>query len=51
VIALLFVIFSGMALFFSQVDIYLYNEIFPYKMYILAAALVYNFTSTEKWRP
>jgi uncharacterized membrane protein len=48
VIALLFVIFSGMALFFSQVDIYVYNEIFPYKMYILGAALIYNFTVHRK---
>jgi hypothetical protein len=48
VIALVFVIFSGMALFLSQVQIYLINEIFPIKMYLLAAALVYNFTIHRK---
>jgi len=44
VIALLFVLFSGVALFLSQVDVYRVNLIFPIKMYVLAAALVYNFT-------
>jgi Family of unknown function (DUF6644) len=43
-IALVFVLFSGLALFFSQIDIYLVNLIFPLKMYALLAALVYNFT-------
>ena len=43
-IALVFVVFSGLMLFLSQAEIYLVNEIFPLKMYILAAALIYNFT-------
>ncbi len=47
-IALLFVLFSGLALFFSQVDIYLVNLIFPLKMYVLLAALIYNFTVHRK---
>jgi len=48
VIALLFVIFSGVALFLSQVDVYRVNLIFPLKMYVLAAALIYNFTVHRK---
>jgi hypothetical protein len=48
IIALIFVIFSGLALFLSQVDIYVYNEVFPAKMYILTAALIYNFTVHRK---
>jgi hypothetical protein len=48
VIALVFVVFSGLMLFLSQVQIYLINQIFPLKMYILAAALVYNFTLHRK---
>ena len=47
-IALVFVLFSGLALFFSQVDIYLVNIIFPYKMYALVAAVIYNFTVHRK---
>ncbi len=47
-IALVFVLFSGLALFFSQVDIYLVNLIFPLKMYVLLAALIYNFTVHRK---
>jgi hypothetical protein len=43
-IALVFVAFSGMVLFLSQVEIYRVNPIFPIKMYLLLAALVYNFT-------
>jgi len=46
--ALVFVIFSGFALYMSQVDIYLVNLIFPYKMYVLVAALIYNFTVHRK---
>jgi len=46
--ALVFVVFSGAALFFSQTDIYLANVIFPLKMYALFAALVYNFTIHRK---
>lgn len=48
VIALLFVVFSGVALFLSQVDVYRVNLIFPIKMYVLAAALIYNFTIHRK---
>ena len=47
-IALVFVLFSGIALFLSQTDIYLANLIFPIKMYVLLAALVYNFTVHRK---
>jgi hypothetical protein len=47
-IALVFVVFSGMALFLSQVEIYLINQIFPLKMYLLIAALIYNFTIHRK---
>ena len=48
VVALLFVVFSGVALFVSQADIYRVNLIFPIKMYVLAAALIYNFTVHRK---
>ena len=48
VVALLFVVFSGVALFLSQTDIYRVNLIFPIKMYVLAAALLYNFTVHRK---
>ena len=48
VIALLFAVFSGVALFLSQVDVYRVNQIFPLKMYVLAAALIYNFTVHRK---
>jgi len=48
VIALVFVVFSGLMLFLSQASIYLVNQIFPYKMYALAAALIYNFTVHRK---
>lgn len=47
-IALVFVLFSGFALFLTQMEIYLTNLIFPLKMYVLAAALVYNFTVHRK---
>jgi hypothetical protein len=47
-IALLFVVFSGAALFLSQADIYRVNLIFPLKMCALAAALIYNFTVHRK---
>ena len=35
-IALVFVVFSGLMLFLSQTEIYLINQIFPLKMYVLA---------------
>jgi len=47
-IALVFVVFSGLALFSSQTSIYLVNLIFPLKMYALLAAIVYNFTVHRK---
>ncbi|MBZ5575843.1 MAG: hypothetical protein LAP40_04710 [Acidobacteriia bacterium] len=47
-IALAFVVFSGFTLFVSQVGIYLINPIFPIKMYVLLAALIYNFTVHRK---
>ena len=46
--ALVLVLFSGVALFLSQPDVYLVNLIFPYKMYALAAALIFNFTVHRK---
>lgn len=48
VIALVFVVFSGATLFLSQARIYLINPIFPIKMYVLLAALIYNFTIHRK---
>ena len=48
VTALVFVLFSGMALFSSMPGIYLTNQVFPIKMYVLLAALVYNFTVHRK---
>jgi hypothetical protein len=47
-IALALVIFSGAALFLSQTEIYLINQIFPLKMYVLLAALIFNFTIHRK---
>jgi hypothetical protein len=47
-IALTLVLLSGAALFLSQVNVYLINPIFPYKMSALLAALVYNFTVHRK---
>jgi hypothetical protein len=47
-ISLVFVVFSGLALFLSQTSIYLINPIFPLKMYVLVAALLYNFTVHRK---
>jgi hypothetical protein len=44
VFSLIFVLFSGLMLFLSQTGIYRINPIFPIKMYVLVAALVYNFT-------
>jgi hypothetical protein len=48
IIALVLVLFSGGMLFVSQVGIYLSNQVFPYKMYVLLAALIYNFTVHRK---
>jgi hypothetical protein len=48
IVALVFVLFSGAMLFVSQTGIYLVNPIFPIKMYVLLAALIYNFTIHRK---
>jgi hypothetical protein len=48
VIGLIFVFFSGAMLFLSQTHIYLTNQVFPFKMYLLLAALIYNFTVHRK---
>lgn len=48
VIALVFVLFSGVALFSSMPGIYLVNQVFPAKMYLLLAAVIYNFTVHRK---
>ncbi len=48
IIALVFVAFSGAMLFVSQTGVYLVNQIFPIKMYVLLAALIYNFTIHRK---
>jgi hypothetical protein len=48
VVALIFVIFSGFILFISQTSVYRVNPIFPIKMYVLLAALIYNFTIHRK---
>ena len=48
VFALVFVVFSGATLFVSQAGIYLVNLIFPIKMSVLLAALIYNFTIHRK---
>jgi hypothetical protein len=48
VFALIFVLFSGLMLFISQPGVYKINPIFPIKMYVLLAALIYNFTVHRK---
>ena len=48
VFALIFVIFSGFMLFISQTGVYRINPIFPIKMWVLLAALIYNFTIHKK---
>jgi hypothetical protein len=45
---LIFVLFSGLMLFISQTELYRVNLIFPIKMYVLLAALIYNFTIHRK---
>ena len=46
--ALVFVLFSGAALVISQPGVYRINPIFPIKMYVLLAAVLYNFTLHRK---
>jgi hypothetical protein len=48
VFAMIFVIFSGLMLFIAQPGVYKINPIFPIKMYVLLAALIYNFTIHRK---
>lgn len=48
IVALIFVIFSGALLFSSMPGIYLVNQVFPAKMYVLAVALIFNFTIHRK---
>jgi hypothetical protein len=48
VFAMVFVIFSGFILYISQTGVYRINPIFPIKMYVLLAALIYNFTVHRK---
>jgi hypothetical protein len=48
IFALIFVAFSGFMLFISQTGVYKINPIFPIKMYVLLAALIYNFTIHRK---
>jgi hypothetical protein len=48
IVALIFVAFSGFMLFASQPGVYLVNQVFPAKMYLLLAALIYNFTIHRK---
>src|SRR5690348_2213896 len=48
IIALVFVLFSGFMLFLSQTEIYLENLVFPWKMYVFLAALIFNFTIHRK---
>lgn len=46
--ALVFVLFSGFMLFIAQPGVYKVNPIFPIKMYVLLAALIYNYTIHRK---
>ncbi|HTW63812.1 MAG TPA: DUF6644 family protein [Bryobacteraceae bacterium] len=48
IVALVFVVFSGAMLFISQTGVYIVNQIFPIKMYVLVVALIYNFTIHRK---
>jgi hypothetical protein len=48
IVGLIFVAFSGLMLFASQPEVYLVNQVFPLKMYLLLAALIYNFTIHRK---
>lgn len=47
-VALVLVFFSGAALFLTQTGLYLVNLIFPWKMYVLGAAIIFNFTVHRK---
>ncbi len=47
-IALVFIIFSGAALFISQTFVYIPNWVFQTKMVLLVLAIIYNFTIHRK---
>jgi hypothetical protein len=47
-IALVFVLFSGAALFISQTFVYIPNWVFQAKMITLVVAIIYNFTIHRK---
>jgi hypothetical protein len=47
-IALVFILFSGAALFISQTFVYIPNWVFQAKMITLVVAIVYNFTIHRK---
>jgi hypothetical protein len=47
-IALVFVLFSGAALFISQTFVYIPNWVFQAKMVLLVLAIIFNFTIHRK---
>ncbi len=47
-IALVFVLFSGAALYISQTFVYIPNPVFQAKMVLLIIAIIYNFTIHRK---
>lgn len=47
-IALVFILFSGAALFISQTFVYIPNWVFQAKMVVLVLAIIYNFTIHRK---
>lgn len=47
-LALVFILFSGAALFISQTFIYIPNPVFQAKMVLLVIAILYNFTIHRK---
>jgi hypothetical protein len=47
-IALVFILFSGAALFISQTFVYIPNWVFQTKMVTLVVAIIYNFTIHRK---
>jgi hypothetical protein len=47
-VALVFILFSGAALFLSQTFVYIPNWVFKTKMVVLVLAIIYNFTIHRK---
>jgi hypothetical protein len=47
-IALVFILFSGAALYISQTFVYIPNPVFQAKMVLLIIAIIYNFTVHRK---